>query len=320
MAKKRGGGGAGEGGSWMDTYGDLVTLLLCFFVLLYSMSSVDQNKWEVFVRSIYPNSVDQAETSTANEININGEIDANATASDENGIVGDPESLMNNASEMDTNKLYLTLSAALQQAQEQAEAEDEELDVSDTTISRGKDYTFIIFKDKTFFEGDSSVLTEQGKAILDVFCKTIKPISGEISQINIMGHTAQADPSRPNTIRGDRMISTNRAAEVTIYIQQKNIVEPSKLVDIGYGQYRPIASNDTEEGRMANRRVEILIMDKDSQSSVDTVYEDYKNGVNADTTIVTGGGQSTDIHKEAVSTTVDEGAANAPAETDVPTE
>ena len=43
-----------EGASWMDTYGDMVTLLLCFFVLLYSISSVDQVKWENLVKSLNP--------------------------------------------------------------------------------------------------------------------------------------------------------------------------------------------------------------------------------------------------------------------------
>ena len=43
------------GGNWMDTYGDMVTLLLTFFVMLYAMSSLDVAKWEVFVRSIFPN-------------------------------------------------------------------------------------------------------------------------------------------------------------------------------------------------------------------------------------------------------------------------
>ena len=47
MAKKRSGGG---GANWMDTYGDMVTLLLCFFVLLYSMSTIDQEKW-MMIRS-----------------------------------------------------------------------------------------------------------------------------------------------------------------------------------------------------------------------------------------------------------------------------
>ena len=45
---------ADEGGNWMDTYGDMVTLLLCFFVLLYSISSVDQAKWREVVKSFNP--------------------------------------------------------------------------------------------------------------------------------------------------------------------------------------------------------------------------------------------------------------------------
>ena len=42
IKKKSGGGG---GANWMDTYGDMVTLLLCFFVLLYSMSTISEDKW-----------------------------------------------------------------------------------------------------------------------------------------------------------------------------------------------------------------------------------------------------------------------------------
>ena len=48
----------GGGANWMDTYGDLVTLLLCFFVLLYSISTVDQAKWVQIVRSFNPNAVE----------------------------------------------------------------------------------------------------------------------------------------------------------------------------------------------------------------------------------------------------------------------
>ena len=55
MKKSDGGGG---GANWMDTYGDMVTLLLCFFVLLYSMSTVDENKWKALVQSFNPDAVE----------------------------------------------------------------------------------------------------------------------------------------------------------------------------------------------------------------------------------------------------------------------
>ena len=51
MAKRRSGGGGEEKGNWLDTYADMVTLLLCFFVLLYSASSVDETKWQYIYQS-----------------------------------------------------------------------------------------------------------------------------------------------------------------------------------------------------------------------------------------------------------------------------
>ena len=56
--KKKGGGGGG-GANWMDTYGDMVTLLLCFFVLLYSISTIDQDKWMVFIQSFNRDAVEE---------------------------------------------------------------------------------------------------------------------------------------------------------------------------------------------------------------------------------------------------------------------
>ena len=61
--KKRSEGGA----NWMDTYGDMVTLLLCFFVLLYSMSSIDSDKWELLVKSFNPDAQYLAKSNTDNE-------------------------------------------------------------------------------------------------------------------------------------------------------------------------------------------------------------------------------------------------------------
>ena len=87
--KKKGGGGD-EGGSWMDTYGDLVTLLLCFFVLLYSMSSVDSQKWDLFVRSIYPDGKTPSERAAEAQDTalINAQVVEEGVPPE--GIVGNP--------------------------------------------------------------------------------------------------------------------------------------------------------------------------------------------------------------------------------------
>ncbi len=138
---------------------------------------------------------------------------------------------------MDINKLYLTLAQKL-----------DEYGVQGATVSRGKDYTFIQFQDQAFFDGESSVLTDEAKAVLDIFCDAIAPETAQIGQIDIMGHTSQGDPNRPNRPRTDRMLSALRSAEVTAYIQEKNIIDPGKLVGLSYGQFRPVATFQTSEG------------------------------------------------------------------------
>ena len=259
------------GGNWMDTYGDLVTLLMTFFVMLYSMSNLNEQKWEVFVRSVYPN----AQVGAAEQVNINS-------------LIGDGEGALQgmkapefpgSTADIDIDQLYLTIAAQMN-----------EIGIDGVSISRGDDYTFIIFEDKTFFDGDSSVLTKQGEMTLDVFCNAIAPAREMLSQINIMAHTAQGDPGHPNNPRTDRMLSAMRAAEVCIFIQVQDIIAPEKLVNISYGQFRPVDTNETREGRARNRRVEILLIDEGADVRLlNEYYDEYNSGVHADTTIVTDG-------------------------------
>ena len=287
--KKRGGGD--EGGSWMDTYGDLVTLLMTFFVLLYSMSSIDSAKWDVFVRSIFPNG--RPGDKSAEQIIINGQ----ATDKDEPaGELGDSGAPENTVDPNNINELYLQIAQALNAA-----------GIDGVEVSRGQDYTFVVFKDKAFFAGDSSVITPQGQETLSIFCDTIAPDANKLSQVNVMGHTAQADPERANNPRNDRILSVMRAAEVCLFIQGRGIISPDKLVSIGYGQFHPIADNATSEGRAKNRRVEILLIDEGAEiRNINEYFEEYYSGANADKTIVTDGVPE-NIHAE-------EAGAAAPAE------
>ena len=249
MAKKR--PSSEGGGNWMDTYGDLVTLLLTFFVMLYSMSTLDAKKWEIFVRSIGPNKSAEA----IEDVAINAPLSEEEELLD--GSMEIPET------ETTAEELYLTLMEKLNETG---------IDVS---VSRGENYTFIVFQDNPFFDGDSSVLTDQGKEVLGVFCQVIDGANELIGQINIMGHTAQAQPDKPNTIRTDRMLSAMRSAEVCIYIQEKAVIEPEKLVCLSYGQHRPVASFDTAEDRAKNRRVELLLLDNDADvDMMNDFYED----------------------------------------------
>ena len=280
-----------SGGNWMDTYGDMVTLLLTFFIMLYSMSNLDAQKWTIFVKSI-PSIQNQG----SENITINSQMSDTPEVDSKGQEIGQ-EALQTE----DVNKLYLTIAESLNQA-----------DVKDATVIRGDDYTYVSFANSVFFGANSSVLTLEGQKVLYSFAKAIAPAAGGIEQINIMSHTAKVtDNSQtdPKTIRKDRILSAMRSAEACIYLQKQGVIDPKKLVDISYGEYRPIADNSTEEGRIKNRRIEFLLLDNGAKErNLDEYYKDFKSGEYTDTTVVTvGQSQSSSQDGETV-----------PADTEVP--
>ena len=231
MKKKHSGGG---GANWMDTYGDMVTLLLCFFVMLYSMSSMDQQKWMALVESFNPDAQTQ-QTSGGSQ---------------------STDQLTQEQVDADIEALYQAMEQYVQQ---------ENL-TSQVSITKGSGYVFVSFDDTVFFDGDSYVLLDEGKKILDQVAQSIAGVSESIDEIRVLGHTAQASADKPNRPEVDRFLATNRAAVVTVYLQEKNIIDPARLVSVGYGQWRPVADNSTADGRAQNRRVELLVTGLDLQS------------------------------------------------------
>ena len=261
-----------SGGSWVDTYGDMVTLLLTFFIMLYSMSNLDAQKWTIFVKSIPTMQNQESENITINS-QMSDTPDADSTGQ---------EIAQEDLQTEDINKLYLTIAESLNQA-----------GVKEATVIRGDDYTYVSFANNVFFGANSSVLTWEGQEVLYSFAKAIAPAAGGIEQVNIMSHTAKVTDNsqiNPQIIRKDRILSAMRSAEVCIYLQQQNVIKPKKLVDISYGEYRPIADNSTEEGRIKNRRIEFLLLDNGAKErDLNEYYKEFKSGEYSNTTVVTVG-------------------------------
>lgn len=238
-----------EPGGGLDTYGGIVTLLLCFFILLYSVSYIDQNKWKILVESVNPSAAE-------------AERQKNPPADEAQG-----ESVSDIASEAgaitDFSQVYIVLKQVIEERNLQ----------ESVAISQGDDFTFITFRDKVFFDGDGSVLRQEGKELLDQFAGVLSRANGTIKEVKVLGHTSQFNPERPNNIRSDRMLSAQRSAEVVIYLQSRNAVSPEKLVSMSFGQFRPVAPLDTEDGGERNRRMEILITQSDkAEKSLEEYY------------------------------------------------
>lgn len=257
MGKKRKKAPEG-GGNWMDTYGDMVTLLLCFFVMMYSASNVDQQKWERIVKSFNPNAFEVSQIVT--DVNAGGE----------NGVAEMPGGTTEEGNVADGfdsfDDLYEKLKAAVAAGGREA----------DVDLYKGDGYTFITFRNQVFFDGNSSVIREDGKPLLDDFASIISGVS-EIQEVQVFGHTSQEVPDRMNNPETDRILAADRAAKIAAYIQVRCNLEPSKLVSVGYGQHRPVAPFDTPENRAKNRRVELLIT---KNGQVEKRLEEYYQEMN----------------------------------------
>ena len=255
MKKHKGSGGA----SWMDTYGDMVTLLLCFFVLLYSMSTIDQQKWVQLVQSFNPDAIHEITENKGN----NGQIADPTTPVD-----GDQsENNVTTQQQVDQalEQLYLDLQMYVAQ---QGAAEN-------ISVTKGGGYVFFSFNDAVFFDGDSYVLRSDGEEVLDEVGEIIRKAAPAIDELRVLGHTAQGDPNKPNNPSTDRFLASNRATVVLVYLQEMNILDPARMISMGYGQFRPVAENDTREGRAKNRRVELIVTGLDIASTLGDGIEQY---------------------------------------------
>ena len=241
MPKKKGGGGGGA--NWMDTYGDMVTLLLCFFVLLYSMSTISEENWKKIVMSFNPNSI----LTTTDPEGNNGPF-ADPEVGDQNPGLQEIEQAQNEIDNM-MEELFL----ALQQFTQQEGLE------SAVSVSLDGGVIYLKLMNKAMFKGDSYELLPEAEGILGGVCEILNKAKDAIEEIRVEGHTAQQYAHKANETPGDRFLASNRATQVTIFLQEHTTIHPARICSVGWGQWHAIANNQNEENRAPNRRVELVI-------------------------------------------------------------
>ena len=255
--------------AWMATFSDLMNLLLCFFVMLFSMSSIDANKW---------NEMAAAMSNSAFSI-----FNAGSTAIGEgilisNGVsqLNDLDEYISNAgrnadSETDSDNYEKYESAAaleealneknLQSNEELSETVQEAIDENSLTdqinVSFTAQYVQLSMKGALLFDSGSAVLKDQSKPVLDKVGVILERY-GSDAVIEIEGHTDNV-PIHNSKFADNEELSSARALSVFYYLVENTSLDPSNLRHAGMGDRTPVADNSTDEGRSKNRRVEIRI-------------------------------------------------------------
>lgn len=275
---------------WMNTYSDMVTLLMCFFVMLYAASTPDEVKWQFIFQNF---------TSSGKYINpfvldkdpnrTNNPDDEDGNSPIPPGEVEDPDDNHVGNTPAHFNELAGWLTG-------KAESSEYADDISVMVSSSGS--VTIRFKDGVLFNPNSAELTDRGRRELNRFLPGISALKQYIGKLQVSGHTAKA-LSEVN----DWDLSGARASSVLKFVEWKRTVDSEIMTGEFCGPNRPIADNNTEEGRSQNRRVEITIIRNNNNTISNATMQDilkYDHGV-----ILSGPGSGGNDVKDQISQIID---------------
>lgn len=239
---------------WMATYSDLVTLLLCFFVMLYASSSPDVAKLQAISNSISrnPNSIiDVGSTDGIMEWMGNGiiEMPVGSDGKTDKQKEYDQENIPENVREA-INELNEMTSTFRTYFAEQNLTESIQIMADEQSIR-------LNFGDMLFDSGKAD-LKPMAIEVLDMIA--VELVKYSENDIYIAGHTDNI-PINTAQFKSNRYLSSARAISVAEYFESAGI-DPRRVSTQGYGEYWPIDTNETPEGRTKNRRVEIKIVSK----------------------------------------------------------
>jgi chemotaxis protein MotB len=116
----------------------------------------------------------------------------------------------------------------------------------------------ITFVADVLFDSGKAKIKPEAYPILDKVARVLKENIPELG-VGIEGHTDNV-PIKHSGWKSNWELSTTRALSVLHYLVDQKEILPDRVSAIGYGEYKPVASNDTKEGRAANRRVEVVIL------------------------------------------------------------
>jgi chemotaxis protein MotB len=215
--------------AWMTTFGDMMTLLLVFFVLLYSFSVMDVAMFEAFISSLKS----QLGVMEGGKTIVEEEMVAK-------GSLGE---------ELSSQQDFSKLRAEINQYIEENRLENK------VKMEQTKRGLVVRLTGRVLYDIGEARIKPGGRKLLDKIAEVIKE---RPNNIMVEGHTDNW-PINTEKFPSNWELSTTRATNVIKYFIENQAIEPSRLSAAGYSEHRPLFPNDTSEHRAENRRVEIVV-------------------------------------------------------------
>lgn len=242
MARKRSGQDSPPAGApaWMMTYGDLVTQILAFFVLLFSFSTLNEHKFREALISLQGS----FGVLPGAKAGMSGDQSADPTHST---VQASPQ----------VREQRTTQNQQLRQVGDLAErmVKSEGLE-QNIIVWRGEKEITIEFNAQALFDSGRAQIKPEAESALDALAQFLLTIPNEV---RVEGHT-DSDPISTLLYPSNWELSGARAASVVRYLIDFGNVPPNRMSVAGYADWKPVAPNDTPANKARNRRVDIVIL------------------------------------------------------------
>ncbi len=256
---------------WLISYADFITLLFAFFVVMYSISQVSESKYRVLSET-FVEAFNQPSDAQANpEPQPNSAPSNDPITPLEMGKTANDQATSDQQVAIISDQASNDVTPAVDQPGDPVEAvknSDELSQISDLVsekfsglmeqgliqVASNELWLQIELKDSILFSSGSADASEQAQKIFDDIAVILKDYE---NPVQVEGFTDNV-PINSSRYPTNWELSSARASAIVKYLAAKGVA-PERLSAVGYGEYQPVAGNDTPEGRAQNRRVAVMI-------------------------------------------------------------
>lgn len=243
--------------TWMVTFADLMALLLTLFVLMLSFSEMDLQRYESLAGSLREAFGVAKRDKLAGVIEIDGSLRRNAARDVDMSRTENPTTDPVPIPELSEEVLKQAKEARIRELEEELrKLIEDKMGTTRIELEREGDRVVIRFPSQLAFPSANAEVTPEFDRILGDFAEVLRQSPGEVV---VSGHTDNV-PIFSSEFRSNWDLSAARASSVIKSLLAKDAVQPGRVKVEGYADTRPIAPNDTPEGRAENRRVELSIV------------------------------------------------------------